>query len=229
MPSEPSALGVHWRTTDEPGRLPADALQVWRCGLDQSPRGAIAKLDAPEQERLARVVHPDARRRFLASRYCLRIVLGHYLGVDAAELRFVTRTGGKPALADPPSDLQFNLTHTGDLALLAVARQPVGIDAERLRPVPHALAIARRVLPGDQADALKALEEPERSRQFFRLWTRFEAAQKAQGAGVFGERSQAGAAGILEFNASPGHVAAVAWLPPEPAPTPAFYEFAPDS
>jgi hypothetical protein len=168
----------------------------------------------------------------------------------------VVEPGGKPRLDLPPppaplpqaggesTTLHFNLTHTGDLALLAVARREVGIDVEQHRLVRNAVAIARRMWPPTWAAELEALGEPARSTRFLELWTRFEAQQKACGHGMFGQRSgdfagrqgedlpsaargrwaggegktagQGAAIHTLSFHPDPDHLAALAWPHPEP-------------
>jgi 4'-phosphopantetheinyl transferase len=218
-----------WRRTEVPPPLAAGVVHVWRFALAHLLPGGTDVLDDVERRRLSALVGATARARFIASRQRLRAILGRYLGIPAAQVRFRTQPGGKPAIEQPATPLEFNLSHTGDLALLAVARQPVGIDVERDRAVPRCLDIARRVLTPAQVAALETLAEPARSREFLRLWTRFEAAQKAHGAGVFGERTGAGRTGLHAFAATPNHQAALAWLPAKPDPRLAFYEFAPAS
>jgi phosphopantetheinyl transferase len=69
----------------------------------------------------------------VASSPALREILGRYLGLPADELRFETNEHGKPRLAAPEGELEFNLSHSGSLALVAVARREVGVDVERIR------------------------------------------------------------------------------------------------
>ena len=64
----------------------------------------------------------------------LREILGRYLGRPADELRFERGRYGKPRLAEPAGELAFNLSHSGALALVAVAAdREVGVDVERIR------------------------------------------------------------------------------------------------
>lgn len=121
------------------------------------------------------------------------------------------RAGGKPYLAAPPSGLEFNLSHSGGLALLAVSHGPaVGIDLERLRPVRDPLRIARRVLPGAITQMLAELPQAALSREFFRQWTRFEAMQKGLGRGVFDPPADGNGIQLAGFCPHEGYVACVA-------------------
>lgn len=90
-----------------PDRLetPGDEVHVWRVDLDT-----------------------------VDSRGALREILGRYLGLPASELRFETNRHGKPRLAALAGEKPtFNLSHSGSLALVAVAGREVGVDVERIR------------------------------------------------------------------------------------------------
>ncbi len=112
--------------------------------------------------------------------------LAAYLGIAAREVALIEGPHGRPRL-DPTHGalLDFNWSHSGDHALIAVARgiRP-GIDVERQRPRPRALAIARRFFGIDEARALAALPEEARGAAFLELWTAKEAILKAHGRGI---------------------------------------------
>jgi 4'-phosphopantetheinyl transferase len=116
----------------------------------------------------------------------LRALLAVYLGVSPDALAFVDDAHGRPELASPWNGLlQFNWSHSVDRALVAVARDVVpGIDLERIRPRPRAMALAERFFhPSETAD-LAALDEARREHAFLKLWTGKEAVLKALGRGV---------------------------------------------
>jgi 4'-phosphopantetheinyl transferase len=95
---------------------------------------------------------------------------------------------GKPWLAMPDrrrASLHFNLAHSGELALVAVAEGcEVGVDVERLRPVRHCDEIAERYFSTGERDAVGAAEPALRSAAFLRCWTAKEAVLKAIGTGL---------------------------------------------
>lgn len=112
--------------------------------------------------------------------------LAAYLGVDADQVRLVEGAHGRPQL-DPAhgSALEFNWSHSGRHALIAIARGIVpGIDIEHRRPRPRALALARRFFASDESIALAALPEADRAGAFLELWTAKEALLKAHGRGI---------------------------------------------
>jgi 4'-phosphopantetheinyl transferase len=178
MPDRPA-----WRRTAAAPPLSAGQIHVWRLDLG----AGIAPppwLNAEERARAARYLAPAAAERFRSARGLLRWVLAGYLGRPPEQLEFRYGSQGKPALAG--AELQFNLSHSGELALLGVARDlPLGIDVERLDPRKHLMAIARRVFPAARCRALEALEGDRQVYGFYQGWTAMEARVKACGDGVF--------------------------------------------
>ena len=116
----------------------------------------------------------------------LRQLLAAYLGIEADAVTLAEGEHGRPRL-DPAhgSSLDFNWSHSGEHALIAVARGiSPGVDIERRRPQPRALPIARRFFGSDEADALAALPEKARDAAFLDIWTAKEALLKAHGRGI---------------------------------------------
>lgn len=126
--------------------------------------------------------HEPAGNRRQAQVFLLR-VLSAYLGrrLDAAGI--VVGAHGKPALAAGGFD--FNLSHSGSAAVVALARGvEVGVDLESPgRPRPHA-ELARRYFCGPEAESIENLPEALRESAFLRLWTAKEAVLKALGRGL---------------------------------------------
>jgi 4'-phosphopantetheinyl transferase len=155
---------------------PAEAIQAYRQILSPS-----------EQARADRYVTSNLTRRSIVCRGALRRILGAVLGVPPAEVKFRLGPHGKPSLdTDDPSLLrEFNVSHTGDLAVIAIASQrTVGVDVERLdRHVRHDELAARFFSPAECRDYF-ALQESQRLTAFYRIWTCKEAYLKATGAGL---------------------------------------------
>lgn len=170
-----------------------DDVHVWRIPLDRSPatrRRLAALLSAEESERAGRFHAARHRDRFVVAHGALRTVLAAYLGSHAAALQFSAGSEGKPRLgcaveATEPAELCFNLSHSADLALLAVAvGRDVGVDVERVDPRVEIEALARRFFAPEERAALARLPGEERAREFFRIWTLKEAYLKALGVGL---------------------------------------------
>ncbi|MFO1426577.1 MAG: 4'-phosphopantetheinyl transferase superfamily protein [Steroidobacteraceae bacterium] len=142
-------------------------------------------LDEGEREQAARFVFDRDRVRYVAAHVQLRCILGAYLGMDPAALRFAQGLHGRPLLAGPPAGrLEFNLSHSAAVALLAVAHQgPLGADVEALREVRDWRDLAAHYFTVEEGRSLEAPgEQPERA--FLRCWTRKEAALKSTGIGL---------------------------------------------
>jgi 4'-phosphopantetheinyl transferase len=133
-------------------------------------------LDDDETARLARIGDPADRRRFAAAHGALRRIVAERLGVAGPEVRWRRGPNGKPAVDG--HHLQVNLTHSGDLAMVAVAgERPVGVDLQEIVAGLDVVAMAARFYPPDEAE-LVAAGGHER---FAQLWTRKEAVVKAAG------------------------------------------------
>ncbi|WP_193315699.1 4'-phosphopantetheinyl transferase family protein [Janthinobacterium aquaticum] len=140
-----------------------------------------------------------------AARGALRAVLAHYTHSNPADLAFTQSRWGKPALTT--GELEFNLSHSDDLALLAVASAgcPVGIDIESLEQ--HRLDVATLfdlTCHDSEKAALLAISGDAQRHAFMALWTRKEAYLKALGLGLqadlhevtFSQHAQIGCWGV---------------------------------
>ena len=154
-------------------------------------------LSLDERARAARVVQGENRRRFVVSRAVLRCLLSQYAEVAPEQLRFDYGPHGKPELASTglAQGLGFNMSHSGDVILYAVARgRSIGIDVEHERPRSNFMRIAERFFSVEECEALHAFPDRDRPSAFYRCWTRKEAYVKARGDGI--------AAGLDTFSVS---------------------------
>src|SRR6476659_7142960 len=118
--------------------LSSGDVHVWRVPLTVSPledAERYATLSADERARADRFVALPARTQFIAARSSLRAILSRYTGRDAREIAFRLGPVGKPALAgDSGQSLLFNLSHSREMALVAVTRcGEIGVDIEHVR------------------------------------------------------------------------------------------------
>lgn len=118
---------------------------------------------------------------------------------------------GKPFLAAGVGPLDFNLSHTQGMGLLAVSGEgSVGIDIERLRPIRDPVRLAERVWPDDAVSRLVERPAGEQQQVFFAEWTRFEACQKALGRGVFDPHVDPAGLRTHLFSPAPDYVSCLA-------------------
>ena len=178
-----------WAANPGQPTLALGEIHVWRANLDCEPaslRALETTLAPAEQARADRFRFPQDRNAFIATRGILRELLGKYVSRAPAELVFDYAGRGKPSLhAAPDQAIQFNVSRSHDLALLAfTSRRSVGIDVELVRPDFAATEIAQRYFSPQEIEELKSLPPQSLAEGFFLCWTRKEAYVKARGEGM---------------------------------------------
>jgi 4'-phosphopantetheinyl transferase len=162
---------------------PATEIHVWSARLDLPTWPTRDHLPPGERNRATRIQSPRRRRRWVAARWALRGALARYLQRGLAEIELEVGTHGKPALAEPSQSLRFNLSHSGDRALIAIVRgREVGIDVQRLGSRPAG---------------------------FYADWTRREAIAKCHGVGLWSSLPDSAVA-VSQIDAGGGFAAAIA-------------------
>lgn len=179
-----------WAKPSETIAIGPREVHVWRIGLSQ-PGGVIQRyrklLAADEIERADRFYFDRDRNRFTVARGVLRQLLGTYLNLDPREIGFVYGPQGKPDLAEPQnsSGIRFNLSHSGEIALLAVSLyRDLGVDVEQVRADFATGEIATRFFSPEECLKLEAVPVHQSADTFFNCWTRKEAYIKARGGGL---------------------------------------------
>jgi 4'-phosphopantetheinyl transferase len=183
-------LNVHrWPPADRlTGPRPGD-VDVWIVAVpDVHHAGGTGDELSPEEKERARRLRFDAdRRRFVETRLALRRILGGCLTVAPHEIELRASPSGKPHL-DPASHgsaLRFNVSHSAELALVALARNvEVGVDLELERPMPDLDALVERYFSPHERAAIAASPPAHRHAAFFAHWTLKEAYLKACGDGL---------------------------------------------
>jgi 4'-phosphopantetheinyl transferase len=143
-----------------------------------------------------------------SGRDSLREVLSVYLGEAANRIEIVIGEHGKPRLAQ--GGLEFNLSHSGGVALIAVSpTRPVGVDVEKLKPGRDFLPLAERAFSPEDSAKVREAPADERAAVFYRHWVRHEARLKCLGAGLSGSAPSAPVE-VQDLDVGPGYAAAVA-------------------
>jgi 4'-phosphopantetheinyl transferase len=174
---------------DAPPGRPAGAVHVWQARLDPAPVPdpvLEAALTADERDRRDRYRHPRARDQFVRSRGLLRLLLGLYLCCPPRAVPITYDPDGKPTLerrADV-APVEFNVSHTDGLAVIAVADHKVGVDVESVRPVPTADGLVDRFFAPAERDQYRVLPAELGATAFLHGWTCKEAVLKGIGCGA---------------------------------------------
>jgi 4'-phosphopantetheinyl transferase len=161
-----------------------DEVHLWTVELSSNRNESLRFVVTPdEHERAGRFRNPVDGERYLTAHGALRVALASYLNCQPRDIPIRKRELGKPFVDG--TDLEFNLSHSGSKALIAVARgRPVGVDIERIRTVPDQDGILARIATAEECEAFAALAPAEREMEFFLIWTRTEALCKATGVGI---------------------------------------------
>ena len=206
-----------------------DAIGAMETGIGPLPPALLGDLNAAELARLDSFRHPWDRWRHGLARAGLRRLLGHLLATEPAALHFEAGRGGKPRLItsprvpDPP---QFNLSHAGELVLLALhPSQAVGVDGERLDRRCNLERLAPRLLTEQQRADQANLPADQRHAFLLRQWCRLEAQLKCSGKGLAGlealrqaQANRAPSTKLVDLALPPGYCGALAWAQPPVQP-----------
>ena len=176
--------------------LEVQTIHLWWISLDLTDENLqtfISLLSESEKIKADRFKFPQHQRRYQAVHGILRIILGRYLNLDPAQINFTHSDRGKPYLTDDcnPVNLQFNLSHSENMAILGINRdRPIGVDLEKIRPMENAEQLAERFFCASEYALLTQAIPAERDKLFFQLWTAKEAYLKATGEGISGGLNQ---------------------------------------
>lgn len=146
-------------------------------------------LPAERLERLHGLHNEERRRHFLMSGLLMQYGISAALGIPICNISYIYGKNGKPYLAPgvyEGGQIDFNLSHSGRYAVLAVSDTPVGIDVEcsgRER-----LGVAKRFFCPEEYEDIQAAATPqEKSLRFASYWTMKEAYVKRTGEGLMRE------------------------------------------
>jgi 4'-phosphopantetheinyl transferase len=160
----------------------AGRVEVWHAGLDEHrarlPALASALSD-DERARAGRFRRAADQEAFTLRRGLLRELVGSYLGLEPAAVRFAYGRWDKPFV---DGELSFNASSSGRHALFAFARgRGVGVDVERMRELPDMDEVAARIMSARELATYRG--QWDRLGAFYAVWTQKEAYAKALGDG----------------------------------------------
>ncbi len=141
------------------------------------------------KKRVGRLCHEDDRKRTVLGEKLVREAIFEHCGIDVRDVIIKRADSGKPFCAN--ADLQFNVSHSGDIVVAAVSRREVGVDVERIRE--RDLSIARRFCSKGEIEYIFGMPEckvdtavcdGEALVRFYEVWTAKEAYAKCIGTGL---------------------------------------------
>jgi 4'-phosphopantetheinyl transferase len=182
---------ITWEQSASPPALPENEVHLWRADLSHLRETLdiyTNDLSTEECTRAERFHFERDRRRYILSHSTLHRLLGGYLGVEPGAISFESAERGKPHLGREfsPSGLEFNLAHSGEMALFGFRRgAAIGVDIEHLRPIPDLDRLAARYFSQVEQEQLAQLPAEKKVDGFFKCWTCKEAFIKNIGDGLY--------------------------------------------
>jgi 4'-phosphopantetheinyl transferase len=175
-------------------------VEVWTVSLlaqEETLRRADSLLSEDETRRANRFRYPADRRKFVMSRAALRDILARYMNTPPEKAVFEYGEYGKPRLAAPPIDVRFNLSRSGEKAIVACTLgHEIGADIEWADRDLEVDELSSRFFTAAENAALRKFQVDQRRQAFLKCWTLKEAFVKAVGKGL--------SLGLDAFDVSPG-------------------------
>jgi len=169
--------------------LAAQSVHIWLTRMSLVPPCAFTDyyglLSQAEQRRNSGFGHQSMRRTDALTRALVRTVLSEYEKPSPPQWEFGEYERGKPFIASPATRLFFNLSHSAEWVVCAIARFPiVGVDIEHCDRDVDVVRLARRFFsPLEYGDLLDLPRKAQKNR-FFAYWTLKESYIKARGEGI---------------------------------------------
>ena len=155
------------------------------CIPEQWLAGFYQSLSIAERAKAHRFVKKKDRVSHVITYGLLRLILSHHCLLLPEEIQIHRSSLGKPYVAgDMP---HFNLSHTKNLLVIAVAEDEVGVDVEYVDPAFSFQQVAELVLCKAEQQTLACTPPHRQHAKFFEYWTAKEALLKLLGAGLRGD------------------------------------------
>ncbi|ELS01320.1 phosphopantetheine--protein transferase [Xenococcus sp. PCC 7305] len=182
----------NWHHPPEKLTLLNNEIHLWRADLDLSKvliKKLAHSLSEDEITRAHRFRFQEHCDRFIAGRGILRQLLANYLQIPSDRVVFEYSDRGKPHLASSLNlnNLQFNISHSQNLALYAFTNQRIiGADLEYIKDNVDHCQLAKRFFTNQELQLINNSKAEKQKTIFFQLWTAKEAFLKATGDGLAG-------------------------------------------
>jgi len=179
-------MGTRWVNSAQIPPLADGDIHVWLVELEGEPEEASrAYLSDKELERAARFKFDRHRDEFIKCRGALRSLLGGYLGRNPADIELANGPKGKPHLSGQHAgSLHFNVSHSGEYALIGFSGSEIGVDIELQDPQFIERGTLEICLSPGESKAYDMLSSDDQVSTFFDTWTAKEAYLKLDGEGL---------------------------------------------
>lgn len=156
---------------------------------DEQSQAFLQYLPKERQVQIEKLKNYELAKKKILAGIFLQYGISQVTGVDITQIRYGYGKQGKPYLdlnqmkCNLPFGLEFNLSHSGRYAVLAVSDKPVGIDIEKLKE--NRITVAKRCFhEKEYEDIMSQTDEAGRDYRFLEYWTMKEAYVKWTGDGL---------------------------------------------
>jgi len=161
---------------------PEKQVDIWKISVGDCnfmPKNILSK---DELLKASRFLHPKDHDSFICRRTALRLLLSRYTNISPPEIEFIAGKNKKPELRSESNKLRFNVSHSGELILIAISDTEIGVDVERIETGFNYTDILKHSFSEHEISRIQ--QAADTREQFFRLWTRKEALTKASSKGL---------------------------------------------
>ncbi len=181
-----------WKNASAETYVDFHNVAIWRItvsALISNLEELQSLLTSQETEKVMRYKHQPDRNQRIISKAVLRVLLGRYTGINAKEIHFQPDKNKKPYIENTTSgSIHFNVSHSGNYVLIAIAATSVGIDVEQLNASFTYQNVLSFGFSKPEIDFVENSANPNQS--FYQLWTRKECLLKATGKGLVDDLTQ---------------------------------------
>jgi 4'-phosphopantetheinyl transferase len=154
-------------------------IHVWKFPVIKTK---LSFLTLSENELASRFRFEDDKYRFAIARHALRLLLSKYLSLPPLAIHISAEKGQKPRILNSSSDIRFNISHSGEWILIAVANSEMGVDIEKINPAFSYQELLPDHFSEKEINYISGSANPLAA--FYFLWTRKESLIKGRGTGM---------------------------------------------
>ena len=167
--------------------LISEHIHLWHIALDTeiSCTELFLILSIDEQQKANSFHFEKDKNNYIKSHAALRKILSKYYFINPIDICFSYTKYNKPYISDNQHNLHFNLSHSNDMAIVAIIKNhPLGVDVEYIKPVDDINDIVENFFSNQEKIKFLLLPGEKKLEAFYTIWTRKEAFVKAVGNGL---------------------------------------------
>lgn len=168
--------------------LTKQQIHLWYISLNttESLNSLFSILSIDEQQKANDFYSNKHRTSYILRKSALRQILSQYCMTNPNAINFKYTYYQKPYFKINPFNLQFNMSHSYNMAILAITKKhSIGIDLECIQPMENVIDIANQFFSPQEYSKFVLVPSSQKIKTFYTIWTRKEAFVKAIGEGLY--------------------------------------------